>query len=58
MTDRKSQIEQRAYDLWVEAGMPDGQADAHWAQAEREIEVAEDGGRGQPALGTINGDDD
>ncbi|QZN99070.1 DUF2934 domain-containing protein [Chenggangzhangella methanolivorans] len=57
MTDRNNLIEQRAYDLWVEAGMPDGQAEAHWAQAEREIGAADDSGSVQPALGTINGDD-
>ena len=40
--DRESRIRQRAYTLWEEAGHPDGEHDAHWRQAEREIE--KDGG--------------
>ena len=30
-------VQERAYQLWVEDGRPDGRAAAHWAQAEAEI---------------------
>ena len=30
-------IRQRAYELWDEAGRPDGRQDDHWAQARREL---------------------
>jgi len=33
----RRRIEQRAYDLWVEGGRPDGLALSHWLQAEREL---------------------
>ena len=46
--DRESRIRERAYALWEEAGRPEGEHDAHWTAAEREIEK---GG------GEIEGDD-
>lgn len=30
-------IRQRAYEIWEQAGRPDGREDEHWAQALREI---------------------
>jgi len=30
-------IAARAYDLWLQDGKPEDQADAHWLQAEREM---------------------
>lgn len=30
-------IRRRAYDIWMRAGCPEGQADAHWLQAEQEM---------------------
>ena len=30
-------VQERAYQLWLEAGQPDGRAAEHWAQAETEI---------------------
>jgi hypothetical protein len=38
----EERVRQRAHKIWEEAGRPDGQHDAHWEQACREIE-AEDG---------------
>lgn len=38
----RSRIEQRAYDLWVEGGRPDGMALSHWLQAERELSAQAD----------------
>ncbi|HSN13501.1 MAG TPA: DUF2934 domain-containing protein [Anaeromyxobacteraceae bacterium] len=33
----REQIAARAYEIWEEAGCPDGQHEAHWLQAEREL---------------------
>jgi hypothetical protein len=30
-------IEQRAHQIWIQEGRPDGRADTHWLQAEREL---------------------
>ncbi len=35
--DRQQKVRARAHALWLEAGQPDGKAQAHWAQAEQEI---------------------
>jgi Protein of unknown function (DUF2934) len=37
MQDLEQSIRERAYQLWIEAGCEDGQADAHWLAAQREI---------------------
>ncbi len=36
-SERDLKIKARAYELWEEGGREDGHADAHWAQAMREI---------------------
>jgi hypothetical protein len=38
-TDREKErlIRERAYQIWVDEGRPEGRADAHWEQAEKEI---------------------
>ena len=36
--DREDRIRKRAYALWEQAGRPEGEETAHWAQAEHEIE--------------------
>lgn len=36
--DRETKIRQRAYQLWLDEGSPQGKQDDHWAQAEREID--------------------
>ena len=37
MQDLEQAIRERAYHLWMEGGCQDGQADAHWLVAQREI---------------------
>jgi Protein of unknown function (DUF2934) len=37
MQDLDKAIRERAYHLWVESGCEDGNADAHWLVAQREI---------------------
>ncbi|MFC3694311.1 DUF2934 domain-containing protein [Chenggangzhangella methanolivorans] len=37
MSDREAQIKQRAYELWVQAGQPEGNSEQFWYQAERDI---------------------
>jgi hypothetical protein len=37
MDDTFEKVRQRAYDLWVEAGQPEGRHEEHWAQASREL---------------------
>jgi hypothetical protein len=38
--DREEEIRKRAIKIWEDAGKPEGQDLAHWAQAERELEAA------------------
>ena len=42
-SDREQQIRERAYDLWEQAGRPDGRHEEFWALAAREIQADEDG---------------
>jgi hypothetical protein len=37
MQDIEQSIRERAYQLWIESGFQDGNADAHWLVAQREI---------------------
>lgn len=37
MDELTQKIRERAYELWVEAGQPEGREHEHWAQAEREL---------------------
>jgi hypothetical protein len=37
MQDLEQAIRERAYHLWIESGHEDGNADAHWLLAQREI---------------------
>ena len=37
MQDMEQAIRERAYLLWVESGFEQGNADAHWLAAQREI---------------------
>jgi hypothetical protein len=37
MQDLEQTIRERAYHLWVEGGRNDGNADAHWLAAQREV---------------------
>ena len=40
MQDLDQAIRERAYHLWIESGCEDGNADAHWLVAQREILTA------------------
>jgi hypothetical protein len=40
MQDLEQAIRERAYHMWMEAGCPDGKADAFWLGAQREIVAA------------------
>jgi hypothetical protein len=42
---REERIRQRAYELYVEGGFQDGNADEYWLAAEREFEGREDENR-------------
>jgi hypothetical protein len=37
MQDLEQAIRERAYQMWIESGHDDGNADAHWLAAQREI---------------------
>ena len=37
MQEMEQAIRERAYQLWVESGFEQGNADAHWLAAQREI---------------------
>ena len=37
MQDLEQSIRERAYHLWTDGGRQDGQADAHWLAAQRDI---------------------
>jgi hypothetical protein len=39
--DREQLIRERAYQIWIDEGRPEGREHAHWEQAEKEI-AAED----------------
>ncbi|HYD98562.1 MAG TPA: DUF2934 domain-containing protein [Alphaproteobacteria bacterium] len=57
MEDR---IRERAYQLWEEAGRPDGAHDQHWEEARRQIEaesVTGAAGSDGPAEGAGLGED-
>ncbi|MDB5607621.1 MAG: hypothetical protein JWP25_4521 [Bradyrhizobium sp.] len=37
MRDLEQVVRERAYHMWMEAGGPDGKADAFWLAAQREV---------------------
>jgi plasmid replication initiation protein len=39
--EHRSDIAERAYELWDAAGRPDGEADHFWHKAERELDASE-----------------
>lgn len=49
--DREEWISKRAYELWEQAGRPDGQDGEQWAEASAEW----DAGRGQNKTGSTAG---
>ena len=44
--DREEQIRRRAYEIWEGGGRPEGSHEAHWQQAERELEDEQTGTAG------------
>jgi len=40
-SDRDARIRDRAYQIWLSEGRPHGRDEAHWQQAERDIETEE-----------------
>jgi hypothetical protein len=38
--DLSNKIRERAYELWITNGSPEGQSEAHWLTAENEILAA------------------
>jgi len=40
-TEREQRIRQRAYELWIEEGRPEGRADAHWDMATELVAIEE-----------------
>ncbi|MET4208187.1 hypothetical protein ABIB95_002999 [Bradyrhizobium sp. LA2.1] len=45
----EEQIRKRAFELWEQAGKPEGREDEFWDQAQRELQGAEE--RGDPNKG-------
>jgi hypothetical protein len=46
--DRESQVRERAHAIWLEEGMPEGQADQHWSRAESEVADADTSAPSEP----------
>jgi hypothetical protein len=40
MQDLEQRVRERAYQMWTEAGCPDGRADAFWLEAQRDVLTA------------------
>lgn len=51
MDDNEQQIRDRAYQKWLDEGMPEGREDAHWHSARQEIEGID---HGNPLTGTAS----
>jgi hypothetical protein len=44
MSDKTQRIRERAYQIWHEQGNPEGLANDHWLQAERELKEGDSNG--------------
>ena len=55
--DRNQRIRERAYDLWDQAGRPEGREDEFWGLASREVQSDEDGEDPVPLDAVPSGDD-
>jgi hypothetical protein len=44
MQDLEQKVRELAYHMWMEAGCPDGRADAFWLEAQRDVLAASLGG--------------
>ncbi|WP_024512078.1 DUF2934 domain-containing protein [Bradyrhizobium sp. ARR65] len=49
MSNLEQSIRERAYQLWIESGCTDGNAEVHWLSAQREILQASLGNLGSEA---------
>jgi hypothetical protein len=52
MQDMEQAIRERAYQLWIESGFENGNADAHWLAAQREVLSASLGEIGRVTVST------
>jgi hypothetical protein len=49
--DEKDQrVRQRAHELWEAEGRPSGRAEAHWQQAEQELQAVQEPGSDREAI--------
>jgi len=55
MQDLEQAIREQAYHLWVAGGRRDGEADAHWLVAQREVLSASLGQIGRVTVDEANG---
>lgn len=37
--DRESRVRQRAHEIWLREGQPDGHGERHWSMAEAEVDT-------------------
>lgn len=54
MSDREEQIRERAYDLWIEAGRPEGEPEQFWLQAEKDLAGDDPAASGKGAVLTAD----
>lgn len=47
-TPPREKIAERAYQIWLASGKPNGRANEHWAQAEKELRTSMISGRPVP----------
>ena len=52
-TNRETRTRQRAYDIWLAEGRPEGQALRHWLLAQRDIDSADQDGGTSPAVESL-----
>jgi hypothetical protein len=51
MSDREAKIRERAYQLWIEQGQPEGRSDQHWEEARRLVDAEGGDEAGPGAVG-------
>jgi hypothetical protein len=54
-TETEKAIQARAYEIWQEQGSPEGRADEHWQQAERELGAGLSDLERNPGIGASSG---
>ncbi len=48
-SDREERVRQRAHEIWLREGRPDGHGPRHWIEAEGEIDAEDAAARAKPA---------